>query len=561
VKKIIIPVIIAVTFHCAAQDKIHFNVNMYTLSQEGIFSSGEGDSVIIRGSFNSWSGNEYVLTDEDNDFIYDGKFEIHGDSGTIHEYKFVLQKANDKILWEKNPNPENQPYGNRTFQLAGNNKKLELAQFDFDKYFLGVIGKEVTFTVEEMQMDFIQFRETLENDHCCLYDYTGKEGFDKLFDQQFKLINQPMSPNEFYKILTPITAKIGCGHTAVWMPGGYWDIDRENLFPLQFKLIEGYAVVIGAYNDTLDVPYGSIIQKINGRDMNDIFNEMRNNYSADAFNIHFVNSQIERRFPLIYARRFGFPNEYIIKYALPKRKTSETTELIPATDQSVRAVVFSHFNHPELKFEILDTKNTAVLTIPTFIYYDRVPYFRGYLDSCFTLIKEENIEYLILDLRGNDGGDPFCAAPLFSYLQLESVPYFAEPYGHYAELAEPLAMPKNHFTGKLITLMDGRCFSTNAHFCSLLKYHEIGKFVGTESGGTYTCNAGKNGVKRLDNTGIQLYFGRSSFSTAVEGMDKSQPIMPDYKINETYYEFLDGEDKYMQKAFQLIEDKSKLGLY
>lgn len=36
--------------------------------------------------------------------------------------------------------------------------------------------------------------------------------------------------------------------------------------------------------------------------------------------------------------------------------------------------------------------------------------------------------------------------------------------------------------------MDGRCFSTNAHFCSFLKYLKTGTIIGTSGGATYKCN-------------------------------------------------------------------------
>jgi len=553
--------IILIVIQNISYSQIVFRIDMKKPITEGIFVLAENDYLVVKGSFNNWSGSEYALTDENRDSIYEKTFQINGDSGLIVEYKYVVRKTSGRELWEKQPNRQNQPYGNRILYLTGKLQETELARFDFDKYYLTAIGKDVVFTVKEMQKDFQLFRETLENEHCCLYEYTTKQAFDKLFDQQYNLINRLLQPNEFYKILTPITAKIGCGHTAVWMPGGYWDIGPENLFPLQIKLIEDYVVVTGSFNDTIQILTGSIVQEINGRRVNKIIEEMRANYSADAFNIHFINSQIERRFPLIFARRFGFQDEYVVKYALPGRKTSETKSLVPATIQSVRKEVFKNFNHPPLEFELMEDKNTAVLTISTYVYYDRVSYFEDFIDSCFALIKKKNITNLVLDLRGNDGGDPFCAAPLFAYLQPEPLPYFSEPYGKYSKLSDPLPLPENHFTGKLITLMDGRCFSTNAHFCSLLKYHKIGVFVGTESGGTYTCNAGKNTIKHLENTGIQLYFGRSSYSTAVEGMDKSKSIQPNYKIKETYKDFLTRKDKYMQKALQLIEGENKTGFY
>jgi C-terminal processing protease CtpA/Prc len=99
------------------------------------------------------------------------------------------------------------------------------------------------------------------------------------------------------------------------------------------------------------------------------------------------------------------------------------------------------------------------------------------MDRSFREIKEKGIKNLILDLRGNDGGDPFCSVILYSYLMKEPAPYFAESYGKYADLAKPVAPAENRFTGNLYTLLDGRCGSTNGHFCALLKYHRVGKFV------------------------------------------------------------------------------------
>lgn len=546
---IIIYLFFFASLNCQAQNIICFKVDINKAIKCGLFSPQENDTIIIRGSFNGWVGNDFSLEDKDNDGIYEQTFEIKSDSGVTHEFKYLILKSDGKILWEKQPNRQNKPHGCRILKSANN----IIDEFDFDNYCLGVIGKEVTFSVEQMQDDFIQFRKTLEEQHCCLYEYTDKQKLDNLFDYQYSLIKKPLNPNEFFKILTPTTAKIGCGHTTVWMPGGYWDLGQNNLFPLQLRFIGDYLVITGNYGDSTMIPEGSILQEINDIPITEIVEEMRVNYSADAFNIHFINAQIERRFSLIYARRFGFADKFKVKYALPGRKTSKTSEVLPASNTSVKSVVFSNFNHPPLKMEIYDDK-TAIITIPTFVYYDRVRYFTNFIDSCFTVIKDKSINNLILDLRGNDGGDPFCAAPLFSYLQNKPQPYFSQPYGKYSELANPISLPYNHFTGNLYTIIDGRCFSTNAHFCSLLKYHNIGKFVGTESGATYTCNAGKKGIEKLHHSGIQLYFGRSSFATAVKGMDKSKPIIPDYYVKETYKDLLSRKDVAIEKILNLINN-------
>ena len=405
---------------------------------------------------------------------------------------------------------------------------------------------------EALKQDFIQFRNLLEAHHCCLYEYTSKTVMDSLFDASFRRISDSMRYEEYFRLLAPITARTGCMHTATWMPGRFFNTDSENMFPLKFRLIEGMAVVTGSYNDSCEVPRGSVILEINGLPAGDIIDSLRTMTSADALNPWFKDAQLTRRFSMFYASYFGFPEEYVVTYALPGRKTSETVTVTPATLESVRAFVFSHFNNPPLRFEILEEKNTALMTIETFIYYDRVDYFRSFMDSTFHLIKEKNIDNLILDLRGNDGGDPFCAVILLSYLEKEPVPYFAEPYGRYADLALPTPLAEDHFTGNLYTLVDGRCGSTNGHFCALLKYNNIGKFIGTPSGATYKCNAGRNTEFRLDNSQMIITIGRSTFSAAVSGMDKRSPIMPDIMVNETYRDFLANKDSFLDTTIQYI---------
>ncbi len=403
---------------------------------------------------------------------------------------------------------------------------------------------------KELQEDFLQFRRLLEENHCCLYEYSSKAKMDSLFELSYNRIGDQMRLEEFFRLLAPVTAEIGCMHTATWMPGGFFNAHPENMFPLKIKLIDDQVVVTGSYRDSMEVPRGSILQEINGLPAATVIKCLRTITSADAFNPMFKDAQLTRRFPMFYASYFGFPQKYVIKYALPGRKTSETKTITPATIESVRKVVFAHFGSPPLRLEIIEGKNTALMTVETFIYYDKVDYFRHFMDSSFLLIKEKGIENLILDLRGNGGGDPFCSVILLSYLEEKPVPYFAGSYGRYEELAQPVPLATNHFTGNLYTLIDGSCGSTNGHFCALLRYNGIGKFIGTPSGSTYKCNAGRGTEFTLDNSRIIITMGRGTYAAAVSGMDKRAPIMPDIPVTETYHSFLEKRDVIMERALQ-----------
>lgn len=407
-----------------------------------------------------------------------------------------------------------------------------------------------SFSQNKLMEDFRQFRKILEENHCCLYEYSSKTKMDSLFDHHYTMITDSMKPEYYFRLLAEITSQIGCMHTATWMPGRFFSQQADNMFPLRVRLIDNYLVVTGSYNETSEVPAGSIILDINGIPANTVVEKLRSMTSADALNPWFTDAQLTRRFSMFYASYFGFPDKYLVTYALPGRKTSATAALTPASIDAVRKVVFAHFSGPPLRLDIMEEKSTAVMTVETFIYYDKVDYFRHFMDSSFLVIKDRGIRNLILDLRGNGGGDPFCAVILLSYLEKEPVPYFAEPYGRYADLALPVPLAGNHFTGNLFTLVDGGCGSTNGHFCALLSHNRIGRFIGTPSGATYKCNAGRNTEFRLDNTQFIITVGRSTYSAAVEGMDKRKPIMPDIPVADTYKSFLEGRDVIMERAMK-----------
>ena len=548
-------IILVFTFSLSthAQNSITFRANLNDVISKGIFLPLSGDSVVVRGSFNGWNTDTCRLSDHSGDSVYSEVFEINGDTGSVIEFKFVIIKASGEIIWESNPDPDNPPYGNRKFTLNGSPQVLPVQEFHLTDLSFHNSKSNRIFSIKELKEDFIQLREALEADHCNLYEYTSKEKFDSLFDRQFNLIDHPMQYPEFFRVLSPINNNIGCMHSNVWMSGSFWQYGKDNLFPLQVKLIEGNAVVSGYYSDTAQIPLGSIILEINSVPIDKIMNDLKNSYSSDGLNKQFQIAQVEKRFPMAYARYYGFPEKYEVMYALPGRKTWARKELIPADIQSVRKIVFKNFNYPPLSVKIIEYKNTAVIRIPSFIFYDRVKYFTNFLDSSFSLIRNKEIKNLILDLRGNDGGDPFCAVPLFSYLEKEPARYFAKEYGRYSDFAKPIPLAENNFSGKIYTLIGKHCGSTNGHFCALLKYNRIGKLVGEEAGSTYKCNA-RSKEFNLENTGMIINIARAAFSAAVEGMDRTKGIDPDYYVEQTYKDYLDGRDTVMDYTLKLISE-------
>ena len=210
----------------------------------------------------------------------------------------------------------------------------------------------------------------------------------------------------------------------------------------------------------------------------------------------------------------------------------------------------------DLWMELKD-EQTAILTIRTFAYYDDNKGFNRFIDSSFQVIHDHDIQHLVIDLRGNDGGDPFCSTHLLSYLQKKPVIYFSQPYGRYARLNKPLPMAENPYKGSQYYLIDGMCFSTTGHLTSLLRYYGLGTFIGEETGATYTCNDASHDTK-LKHTGYRLQSARGSFATAVIGFSPDKGILPDQPVRQSIDEVIMNHDAVLEYTLQLIKQKNAI---
>lgn len=415
-------------------------------------------------------------------------------------------------------------------------------------------GLEEKYDVKELREDFLQFRGYIENVHPCPYEFTSEESFDASFRKQYGKIAVPISLREFYCLLAPLKGKIGDGHAHLDYPAEYRSTVQNRKFPLILSFLPSGCYVRRDLHEDAFLPSFSRILSINGTAVEDIEETLRTEIGADGHNRFFKTSALDNCFQYYYANHYGAPEEYRISYM--SREGGDAREVvIPA----IPCAGINYSNHVprELQIRLFPGKNTAVLTIDSFSYYgDRNKIFFDFVDESFTCIKEEKIENVVIDLRGNGGGDPFCASYLWAYIERESQPYFSKPYGKYAALSQPIERAGAPFDGALFILTDGSGFSTTGHFCALVRYHDRATFVGTETGGTYTCNAAVK-VFTLKNTGLGLKLATGSYAAAVEGFPKDRGIIPDHSVAPTVQDLRQGKDPVMDHVFMLIKSADR----
>lgn len=403
--------------------------------------------------------------------------------------------------------------------------------------------QQKTFDVKELQGDFKQMVKVMEL-HPARYVFTSEAEFEKIIKDSYEKITAPMTLGEFFDLCSGVISNIRCGHTGLEMPDKFWNKGDRPVFPLHMSIVNDSLIVTGDFN--ADIVRSTHIVKINGKSFDEIVNGMRNYISSDGFNQTWKIGRLNERLSSFLSIYFNFPTEYEIGYRT--REGSEKSARLQAVKNGELKAVLQK-NDP-LTYKVLDGK-TALMGIYSFNYYrkDTVTFFQM-INKFFGQVESDNIQNLIVDLRGNSGGDPFCAAHLLSYLAKTSFLYYAERYEWCPNLSKPITPKAKAFNGNLYILTDGLCFSTTGHLAALLKVNKIGIIVGDETGGTYTCNDSGKWFE-LTNTGLKLRMAQQSFKVAAESLPRERGVLPDFSIRPYSDEILREKDVVLEYALSL----------
>ena len=197
--------------------------------------------------------------------------------------------------------------------------------------------------------------------------------------------------------------------------------------------------------------------------------------------------------------------------------------------------------------------NTAIITIRSFSYYGKkIEIFKSFIDSSFQHIKENKIQNLIIDLRNNGGGEPVCSSYLLQHIANKPYTYFHKDVKGYRKLKKTIQPNPIGFNNKPYILINGKCFSTTNHFCSLVKENNFGIFIGYETGGTYTCNDYSK-FFTLENTKLTFRVASRICKTTATTLTNKHGIIPDHYVIPGIDDILNNTDTVLNYTLELIE--------
>jgi len=323
-------------------------------------------------------------------------------------------------------------------------------------------------------------------------------------------------------------------------------------------------------NVVANIPKGTRIMSVGGFDAADILTELRSIIPSDGYNTTGKDYNIGPRFGLLLALYFGIEGPTTsIDYITPWRKIAQTKEIVLEPLRNNLPID----NRPILSLNDGALPNTKVLRVGTFssarVKHAGFNYF-DFLESAFSRLKKEKTATLIIDVRGNGGGNDHYGATLVSYIASEKFNYFekievSKAYDGYGEIKEAdsnrymlshkdLAEQqpaKNRFAGKVYILADGGSFSTTADFVSIAKNIGAAAIVGQETGGGACGNtSGNNKTITLSNSGISIQIQMWGYTSAInKDLPCGYGVVPDYKVVDL--PFTDN-DEMMELVVRLI---------
>ncbi len=545
-----------------------------------------------------------ALLDNDGDGIYSINVEFNGPKKKYLKFRFAINGilefpiGDDRVIWFKE-----EPIVN-TYQYN-----------EYERYSREKIDA-ISYTVEQIEEDVSILKEALLHIHPNIYKFRDSLSIAQDFeDLELSLKSNPNIEHAFAEI-SKIINLISCSHTFtnLWNQGATVEkamLYQDDKLPISFSRIGKRIFVDKNATNNSEIKAGLEILKINGIPSKEVLNKLSAYVSADGNNF---NKKLDRLmitgkekyelFDLFYPIIYGSNSSYDLElYDLQTKSSIEVN--VPSMSASKRTMLFKEKydegdkqdNQPwKLKFI---NENTAILTLTTFAFFNDDFDWKNYFDKAIKKLNTQNIDNLIIDIRGNEGGNSMISKYIieriitnaFSIKELEvsvrylSIPdhikkhistwdklpydftnkykskdgdrYFLKPrYGLPSQTFKPR---RDGFKGQVYIITDSSNSSATHQFATYCKLLDNVSLVGQETGGNLMgTNGGFIFFLRLPNSKIEVDIPVLSQRIQEESNPRNGGVLPDIPVTRIPEKMNEIEDFELEAILKEIERRKKL---
>ena len=441
-------------------------------------------------------------------------------------------------------------------------------------------ANEARFAPEALRADFDQMYRGLKAAHFDLYAFTPRAELDRRYAQVRGTIDRPMTKLEAKIVFELFAAEVRMGHTRIDSPTAEWNSYRKSGgrgFPLSIRIVDGRVYVAGNLSGLDGIEAGDELVRLNGQSLPSWLERTEKHVSAETS--YMAHSLMEYDFAIYLWVELGAVDAFDIvtrRGALPARSShlpARSSEEMEAARRLQPAGL--DLENPLREAKLLEG-GVAYLRPGPFYNAEAktgaeewdVSSFGQFIDRAFDEFLEAKASRLIIDLRGNPGGDnlfsdvmvswfatkPFRFASQFKIkVSEESVAanaariandaeaagpisrQFAELYarsriGEVVDFAIPEAAPRTgkRFEGRVFVLIDRQSYSNAVAVAALVQDYRFGLIVG-EATSDMATTYGAMEQFALDHTGLRVGYPKARL-VRPNGDLRSRGVTPDIAI-------------------------------
>ncbi len=383
-----------------------------------------------------------------------------------------------------------------------------------------------TMSREEAKEDLEYLMKRLRERHPAWMDGSGKDTFvESQYEKELASIGEEISVLAFYQKASRIVATLHDGHTYV-----NWVNEEGGRYVDDFTAFKTYGKPL-----TIDgIPAEEILAA---------YKEV-SSYEADYYaEAQFWGNVITYE-PALRLCGVDTSDGVVMSFDHEGKEVEQRFSFVPI--EAVNGYQPSEGESKWVFYEIDKENSVGIFTLTSCVCNEE---YLDVLDDFFTEVFAEEIENIVVDLRGNGGGNSWVANEFMKYLEVDEYQSWdsAVRFGWYLAKNEDVSYTNQKkeqvFEGELYVLTDTWTYSAAMDFCMLIADNDLGTVVGKPSG-NLPDSYGDCLFFQMPNSGLKMSISYKKWYR-IDETKAGQPIMPDVEVSSSMA---------LEKVYELIKE-------
>lgn len=430
------------------------------------------------------------------------------------------------------------------------------------------IPLETTFEQKLLLEDLNFLIDNVEKRHVDFYQRANRDSIQVMKKKVSSMLTKSMNRTEFFKVLGLFNPYFNDAHCLVFPLRDEANKKKEEgapLFPFHVQLDEfGVLRPERSYERHSD---GTVIDKswpiasINGISTSNILDSIELYSHGETKNLR--RHMTTLLFSDWLFSLYGWYGDFELTFG----NEIKTVQVKPGDIWKSLELNVVQYN----RLEIFND-NVGYLRLGSFDVDEHKSQYKKFIESSFDSLSKQGVDKLIIDVRGNTGGQSDAGELVLQYLTNKNLSQVSKAYDRIHEgnagwlnyrgnpgdikvlnmgsnkMIKPHKLEKQ-FKGQVLVLFDEMTYSAGIIFITIVQDHKLAQTLGRPTGG-FANQTGNIEAFQLPNSKLTVYAPSRKF-VRVNGNNTIHPVVPDIIVNNVD-SISSGKDHVLDTSLKLM---------